>query len=75
MLHLSRAGMLEAKRDYEGAGADIPITIFKAGATRSMWAPFEIEAVGVNHSIPSNVLVIRTPLGNIVHTAIGRLMP
>lgn len=62
------AGMLEAKRDYEGTRAEIPVTIFKAG-DRITVGPFEIEAVAVNHSIPEPMsLVIRTPLGNIVHT-------
>jgi len=62
------AGMLEAKRAYEGSRAQIPITPFKAG-DRINVGPFEIEAVGVNHSIPEPMsLVIRTPLGNIVHT-------
>jgi ribonuclease J len=62
------AGMLEAKRDYEGSRAEIPITPFKQG-DRINVGPFEIEAVGVNHSIPEPMsLVIRTPLGNVVHT-------
>ena len=62
------AGMLEAKRNFEGDRAEIPITIFKAG-DRINIGPFEVEAVGVNHSIPEPMsLVIRTPLGNVVHT-------
>jgi ribonuclease J len=62
------AGMLEAKRKYEGTRAEIPITIFKAGDTIEL-GPFTVEAVGVNHSIPEPMsLVIRTPLGNVVHT-------
>ena len=62
------AGMLEAKRNYEGTRAEIPITPFKAG-DRINVGPFEIEAIGVNHSIPEPMsLVIRTPLGNAVHT-------
>jgi ribonuclease J len=62
------AGMLEAKRAYEGGRAEIPITIFKAGDTIEV-GPFKIEAIGVNHSIPEPMsLVIRTPLGNVVHT-------
>ncbi len=62
------AGMLEAKRNYEGTRAEIPVTIFKAGNKINV-GPFEIEAVGVNHSIPEPMsLVIRTPLGNVVHT-------
>ncbi|RWX78828.1 ribonuclease J [Neorhizobium lilium] len=62
------AGMLEAKRNYEGGRANIPVTIFKAG-DRIEVGPFSIEAVGVNHSIPEPMsLVIRTPLGTVVHT-------
>jgi ribonuclease J len=62
------AGMLEAKRNYEGSRAEIPITIFKGG-DRVNIGPFEVEAVNVNHSIPEPMsLVIRTPLGNVVHT-------
>jgi ribonuclease J len=62
------AGMLEAKRNYEGSRAEIPITLFNAG-DRIKVGPFEVEAIGVNHSIPEPMsLVIRTPLGNIVHT-------
>ncbi|CAH0340351.1 ribonuclease J [Rhizobium sp. CECT 9324] len=62
------AGMLEAKRAYEGSRAEIPITPFKAGDTINV-GPFSIEAIGVNHSIPEPMsLIIRTPLGNLVHT-------
>lgn len=62
------AGMLEAKRDYEGSRAKIPVTPFKAGDVINV-GPFSIEAVGVNHSIPEPMsLVIRTPLGNVIHT-------
>ncbi|MFA7414160.1 MAG: ribonuclease J [Rhizobium sp.] len=62
------AGMLEAKRDYEGSRAQIPITPFKAG-DRINVGPFSIEAIGVNHSIPEPMsLMIRTPLGNLIHT-------
>ncbi|WP_455854448.1 hypothetical protein [Ensifer canadensis] len=52
----------------KGAAAEIPITIFKQG-DRINVGPFEIEAVGVNHSIPEPMsLIIRTPLGAVVHT-------
>jgi Predicted hydrolase of the metallo-beta-lactamase superfamily len=61
-------GLLEAKRNFEGTRADIPVTPFKAG-DRITVGPFDIEAVAVNHSIPEPMsLVIRTPLGNVVHT-------
>nr|CAD6418322.1 ribonuclease J [Rhizobium sp. Q54] len=62
------AGLLEAKRNFEGTRADIPVTPFKAG-DRITVGPFDVEAVAVNHSIPEPMsLVIRTPLGNVVHT-------
>ncbi|OCP16402.1 MULTISPECIES: ribonuclease J [unclassified Ensifer] len=62
------AGMLEAKRDFEKSRGEIPVTIFKQG-DRINVGPFEIEAVGVNHSIPEPMsLIIRTPLGAVVHT-------
>lgn len=62
------AGMLEAKRNYEGTRGELPITIFKQG-DRINVGPFEIEAIGVNHSIPEPMaLHIRTPLGAVVHT-------
>ncbi|PWE52855.1 MBL fold metallo-hydrolase [Metarhizobium album] len=62
------AGLLEAKRRYEESRGDIPVTPFKAGDIINV-GPFSIEAVAVNHSIPEPMaLVIRTPLGNVVHT-------
>ncbi|WP_234189353.1 ribonuclease J [Shinella sp. NM-101] len=62
------AGMLEAKRDYERSRVEIPVTIFKQG-DRINLGPFEIEAIGVNHSIPEPMsLAIKTPLGTVIHT-------
>lgn len=62
------AGMLEAKRDYEKSRVEIPVTIFKQG-DRINVGPFEIEAIGVNHSIPEPMsLAITTPLGTVIHT-------
>jgi len=62
------AGLLEAKREYEGSLGEIPITIFKAGDTIHAGS-FEVEAIAVNNSIPEPMaLSIRTPLGRLVHT-------
>ncbi|MGO4437526.1 ribonuclease J [Rhizobium sp. RAF56] len=62
------SGLLEAKRNYEKTLGEIPVTPFKAG-DRINVGPFSIEGVAVNHSIPEPMsLVIRTPLGNVVHT-------
>ncbi len=61
------AGLLGAKRRMDG-GPEIPVQIFNAG-DRFQVGPFDIEAVGVTHSIPEPVsLAIRTPLGMVVHT-------
>ncbi|MEN9894662.1 MAG: hypothetical protein RIR97_514 [Pseudomonadota bacterium] len=62
------AGMLQAKREYERSRAEVPITNFKQGDIINV-GPFSIEAIGVNHSIPEPMsLLIRTPLGNVLHT-------
>lgn len=62
------AGMLEAKRAYEGDLQEVPVTIYKAG-DRFEAGPFTIEAVPVNHSIPEPVsLVISSPAGRVIHT-------
>ncbi len=62
------AGLLEAKRKYEESRGDIPVTPFKAGDVVNI-GPFSVEGVAVNQSIPEPMsLVIRTPLGTVVHT-------
>jgi ribonuclease J len=63
------AGLLEAKRNYEKSTmVEIPITPFTAGTVVNV-GPFSVEGVAVNHSIPEPMsLVIRTPLGNVIHT-------
>lgn len=67
------AAMLEAKQLSEKGAPKIPLTIFKAGE-RFTAGPFEVEAVHVTHSIPEPVsLMIRTPLGNVIHTGDWKL--
>ena len=69
------AGLLEAKRQHEGNGPKMPITIFRAGE-RFTVGPFGIEAVAVTHSIPEPVsLAITTPLGTVIHTADWKIDP
>jgi ribonuclease J len=63
------AGLLEAKGNMEADAPKIPVNIFKAGDKFTV-GPFSLEAVHVAHSIAEPVsLIIRTPLGNVVHTA------
>ncbi|MEP1207890.1 MAG: ribonuclease J [Rhizobiaceae bacterium] len=67
------AGMLEAKIQAEPGVGKIPVTVFEAGKPFKVGA-FEIEGVHVTHSIPEPVsLMIRSPLGNCVHTGDWKL--
>ncbi|MFD0917488.1 ribonuclease J [Pseudahrensia aquimaris] len=62
------AGMLESKQMSEPDAPQIKLNIFRAGETFKV-GEFEIEAVHVTHSIPEPCsLMIRTPLGNVIHT-------
>ncbi|MBA5724323.1 ribonuclease J [Candidatus Liberibacter sp.] len=66
-------GLLEAKSVYERVPADVLCKPFKAGDKIDI-KPFLIEAVQVNHSIPESMaFIIRTPVGNIVHTGDWKL--
>ena len=67
------AGMLEAKMASGGRSKKFPLTLFEVGEPFQV-GPFEIEAVHVTHSIPEPVsLMIRSPLGNVVHTGDWKL--
>jgi ribonuclease J len=69
------AALFEAKRLGEQGAPEIPIKVVPLGA-RFTLGPFDIELVSVAHSIPeSNALIIRTPLGNVLHTGDWKLDP
>jgi ribonuclease J len=69
------AALFEAKRLSEPGAPDIPIKVVQLGS-RFQLGPFDIELVTVAHSIPeSNALIIRTPLGNVLHTGDWKLDP
>jgi ribonuclease J len=62
------AALLAAKRAGEPGAPDIPVNIVPIGG-RFALGPFDIELVSMAHSIPeSNGLIIRTPLGTVLHT-------
>ncbi|MBY7649646.1 MAG: MBL fold metallo-hydrolase [Candidatus Liberibacter europaeus] len=66
-------GLLEAKGVYERVSKDIVCKNFHAGDKIDI-GPFSIESLQVNHSIPESMaLVIRSPVGNIVHTGDWKL--
>jgi ribonuclease J len=62
------AALLAAKRAGEPGAPDVPVNIVPIGG-RFALGPFDIELVSMAHSIPeSNGLIIRTPLGTVLHT-------
>jgi len=69
------AALLEAKCASEPGAPKIPVTIIKVGSRFSV-GPFNIELCTVAHSIPeSNALIIRTPLGSVLHTGDWKIDP
>src|SRR5262244_3583631 len=69
------AALLEAKRMSEPGAPEIPVTVVPLNG-RFTLGPFDIELVSMAHSIPeSNGLIIRTPLGTVLHTGDWKLDP
>ena len=69
------AALLEAKRLSEPEAAVIPVHVVPLNA-RFALGPFDIEFVNMAHSIPeSNGLIIRTPLGRVLHTGDWKIDP
>jgi len=61
-------GLIRRKLHEHGLWADTDWHLVEDGE-RVPIGPFEVEFVHVNHSVPDTCsLVIRTPLGNVVHT-------
>src|SRR5262245_43021668 len=62
------AALLQAKRESEPRAPEIPVKVLPLDS-RFTLGPFDIELVSMAHSIPeSNGLIIRTPLGAVLHT-------
>src|SRR6266852_2347694 len=69
------AALLEAKREGEPGAPEIPVNVVPLGG-RFKLGPFDIELVSMAHSIPeSNGLIIRTPLGSVLHTGDWKIDP
>ncbi len=69
------AALMEAKRMGEPDVPELPVKVVPVGG-RVQIGSFDVEFVPVAHSIPeSSALVIRTPLGNVVHTGDWKLDP
>ena len=69
------AALFAAKRASEPGAPDIPVTVVPLGG-RFKVGPFDVELVSIAHSIPeSNALIIRTPLGTVLHTGDWKIDP
>ncbi|HVZ51531.1 MAG TPA: ribonuclease J [Pseudolabrys sp.] len=69
------AALLEAKRRSEPGAPEIPVTIVPVGG-RFTAGLFDVELVTMAHSIPeANALIIRTPLGSVLHTGDWKIDP
>ena len=68
-------GLFQAKIAEKSDAEDIPITIIRGG-DRVEVGPFDVEFISVSHSLPEPLaLVLRTDLGNVVHTGDWKLDP
>jgi ribonuclease J len=69
------AAMIAAKRAGEPGAPEIEVKVIPVGG-RFTAGPFDVELVTVAHSIPeANALIIRTPLGNVLHTGDWKIDP
>src|SRR3989449_3095767 len=69
------AALLQAKREGEPGAPEVPVTIVPLNG-RFTLGPFDIELVSMAHSIPeSNGLIIRTPLGSVLHSGDWKIDP
>jgi ribonuclease J len=69
------AALLAAKQKGEPGSQEVPVTIVPVGG-RFTCGPFDVELVTMAHSIPeANALIIRTPLGNVLHTGDWKIDP
>src|SRR5215217_3678229 len=69
------ASLFVAKRQSEPGAPEVPVNVVPLGGRFNL-GPFDIELVSVAHSIPeSNALIIRTPLGSVLHTGDWKIDP
>jgi ribonuclease J len=69
------AALLAAKQRGEPGSSEVPVTVIPVGG-RFNCGPFDVELCTMAHSIPEmNALIIRTPLGNVLHTGDWKIDP
>ena len=67
------AALIEAKRQSEPGAPEIDVRVVALGSRFNI-GPFDIELISMSHSIPeSNALIVRTPLGTVLHTGDWKL--
>lgn len=67
------AALIEAKRQSEPGAPEIDVRVVALGSRFNI-GPFDVELISMSHSIPeSNALIIRTPLGTVLHTGDWKL--
>ena len=67
--------LVRGKLDEEGILDDVPLHVVPLGGSLKL-GPFELEFVDITHSIPEpNCIVIRTPLGTVLHTGDWKIDP
>ncbi|WP_406858067.1 ribonuclease J [Alsobacter sp. KACC 23698] len=69
------ANLLEVRRFNEQGARKIPMNVVERGS-RVQMGPFEVEFVGMAHSIPEScALAIRSPAGLVLHTGDWKIDP
>ena len=69
------ASVLRRKLEEAGLAKEAPITLIPLSGKVQL-APFDLELITLTHSIPEpNAVVIRTPLGTVLHTGDWKLDP
>jgi ribonuclease J len=69
------ASVLRRKLEEAGLAREAPITLIPMSGKVSL-GPFEVELITLTHSIPEpNAVVVRTPLGAVLHTGDWKLDP
>jgi ribonuclease J len=69
------AALVRGKLEEADILEDVPLHVVPLGGALKL-GPFELEFIDITHSIPEpNCIVIRTPLGNVLHTGDWKIDP
>jgi ribonuclease J len=69
------AALVRGKLEEADILEDVPLHVVPLGGSLKL-GPFELDFIDITHSIPEpNCIVIRTPLGNVLHTGDWKIDP